>query len=189
MPEILHLTPTPTDFEHLFTEYNQRFVIFARSFVHNQMIAEDIVSDCFLLFWERRETLHTGQNIPAYILITIKRRCLNWLRDQSNRLRIRQDIHSAGGRVIRSRIDTLETCDPDLLYAREITGIIIREIGLMPERMRKIFIARRFEEMTYKEIAQKLGLTNTQIDYDLHKANKRLLIALKDYLLGSAITK
>ena len=43
---------TLEDFERLYSEYKPRFIIIARSYIRNNMAAEDIVTDSFLYFWE-----------------------------------------------------------------------------------------------------------------------------------------
>lgn len=45
---------TLEDFERLYSEYKPRFIIIARSYIRNNMAAEDIVTDSFLYFWETR---------------------------------------------------------------------------------------------------------------------------------------
>lgn len=41
---------TLEDFERLYSEYKPRFIIIARSYIRNNMAAEDIVTDSFLIF-------------------------------------------------------------------------------------------------------------------------------------------
>lgn len=51
----------------------------------------------------------------------------------------------------------------------------------MPERTRRIFLAHRIEQMTYKEIERLYGLSERQINYQLQTAKEQLRMALKDY--------
>lgn len=41
---------TLENFERLYSEYKPRFIIIARSYIRNNMAAEDIVTDSFLYF-------------------------------------------------------------------------------------------------------------------------------------------
>ena len=79
---------TLEDFERLYSEYKPRFIIIARSYIRNNMAAEDIVTDSFLYFWENKDKLNITTTIPAYILGSVKHGCLEWLRNQKNRLKI-----------------------------------------------------------------------------------------------------
>lgn len=173
---------TSAEFGKLFEQYKPQFVMVARSYVRDAMVAEDLVMDSFISFWENRNKTEIVQNIPSYILISIKHRCLNWLRDQSIHLKVQENIHSTALRVISSRIATIETNDPKGLYAEEISTIIKRELANMPSKTRKIFLANRFENMTYKEIGEKFGLSFNQVNFEIRKATQILRLSLKDYL-------
>lgn len=173
---------TSAEFGKLFEQYKSQFVMVARSYVRDAMVAEDLVMDCFISFWENRNKTEIVHNIPSYILISIKRRCLNWLRDQSIHLKAQEDIHSTALRVISSRIATIETNDPNSLYADEIAAIIKRELVNMPKQTRKVFLANRFDNMTYKEIGEKFGLSFNQVNFEIRKATQILRLSLRDYL-------
>ena len=49
------------------------------SYVRDRTIAEDFVMESFMYYWEHKETLTKDSNIPAYILVTIKNKALNYL--------------------------------------------------------------------------------------------------------------
>lgn len=163
------------------------FVVVARSYVRDQNVAEDIVTDCFMWFWENREKIEIKQSIPSYILASVKHRCLNWLRDRLIHLKAQQHIHSSALRIARQQVATLETNDPDSLYAEEVASIIENELMAMPDTMQGVFLASRFEGMTYKQIAQKFGLSVNQVDFEIRKATKILQAALTDYLAALLI--
>lgn len=73
---------TLENFERLYSEYKPRFIIIARSYIRNNMAAEDIVTDSFLYFWENKDKLNITTTIQAYILGSVKHGCLEWLRNQ-----------------------------------------------------------------------------------------------------------
>ena len=78
--------------EEVYAEYRTYFVRIAVSYVRDRMVAEDLVSDTFLKIWESR-TETTPRNLPAYLLTALKRKCLDYLRDQAIHLRIQQNMH------------------------------------------------------------------------------------------------
>lgn len=73
----------PQDFGKLFMKYRDSYVAIARSYVRDLAVAEDIVSDCFATFWDKRESIDLKTSPEAYILRAVKNRCLNWLRDNA----------------------------------------------------------------------------------------------------------
>ena len=165
----------------VYAEYRTYFVRIAVSYVRDRMVAEDLVSDTFLKIWESR-TETTPRNLPAYLLTALKRKCLDYLRDQAIHLRIQQNMHQTSARVVGERIARLEANDPQNLMMSEALAIIERELRRMPEQRRRIFIAHRYEEMSYREIAAVYELSEGQVTYELRAAKEALKAALKDYL-------
>ena len=182
MPLKPYVQITSAEFGLLFEQYKTHFVMIARSYVRDAMVAEDLVMDCFITFWENRDKIEITHTVPAYILTSVKRRCLNWLRDQSIHLKAQEEIHSTALRVITARIATIEMSDPNSLYLEEISVIIKREFEKMPEQTRKVFLANRFNDMTYREIGEKFGLSFNQVNFEIRKATQILRSSLKDYL-------
>ena len=56
------------------------------------------------------------------------------------------------------------------------------EIGRIPEPMRGIFVASRFEGKTYQEIADTTGISVRNVKAAIQKALGIMREALKDYL-------
>ena len=69
-----------SSFTRIFSEYYIRFVRFACSYVKNYSVAEDLVMDSIMTFWNKKENLLEDTNIPAYILTVLKNKCIDHLR-------------------------------------------------------------------------------------------------------------
>ncbi len=175
------------EFERLFLRYKPRFVIIARSYVRQQMAAEDIVTDCFISYWEKRDTLSPGTNPLAYIMTSVRNRCLNALREQSKHLKAHKELHATQLRIIQADIRSLEACDPQQLFSDEVAGIIKRRFETMPERMRNVLVGIRFMGKSYAEVAEQNGITVRQAEYELRKATAAMRDALHDYWPMAAI--
>ena len=59
-------------FNKFFIDYQQRFVHFACTYVHDEAVAEDFVVESMMYYWENKDRLSADTNIPAYVLTTIK---------------------------------------------------------------------------------------------------------------------
>ena len=69
-------------FNQFFIEYQQRFVHFACTYVRDEVVAEDFVIESMMYYWENKDRLPADTNIPAYVLTTIKHKCIDHLRHQ-----------------------------------------------------------------------------------------------------------
>lgn len=167
--------------EEIYAKYRPYFVRIAMSYVRERMAAEDLVADTFLKVWENRAET-TPRNLPAYLLTTLKRKCLDHLRDRAIHLRIHQDLHRTEQRVVGERIARLEANDPQNLLLTEALAIMERELRRMPEQRRRIFLAHRYEDMSYREIAAVYELSEGQVTYEIRAAKEALKTVLKDYL-------
>ena len=71
--------------------------------------------------------------------------------------------------------------NPDF-YIGELMALASKAIRELPDEYRKAFEMNRFEEMTYNEIAFKLGVSPKTVDYKIQQALKILRHELKEYL-------
>lgn len=180
MPECA--TITSADFDRLFLQYKQAFVDIAFSYVRERMVAEDLVTDSFLTFWNKRAEI-TDENIPAYILTIVKNRCLSFLRSETQHQRVRDGIARRWTNIRQATLHSLEYSDPKTLFLTEVETIVEQQLEAMPATMRRIFIDHRYRDMTYRQIAATYGLSTNQVDFEIRKATRLLRLALKDYLI------
>lgn len=170
------------EFGQLYNMYRQRFVIIARRYVRDRMVAEDIVADSFVSFWNNRSNIPSDSNLPAYILTIVKNNCLNWLHAQQIHMRIEQQLQTTQSRLVESNIRSLESCDPERLFASEVQRIATEAMVKMPELTRMVFIKSRNEGKTYAEIAEECGISVRQVTSEIQKALAILRNELKDYM-------
>jgi RNA polymerase sigma-70 factor (ECF subfamily) len=165
----------------LYLTYNERFVRFAKTYVFVREVAEDIVMESFMCYWENRLAMPSESNVPAYIFTLIKNKCLNHLR----RLRMQEDVAKYLSHLekweLNLQISTLEACNPEKLFSEEVQQLVNRALTSLPEKTYEIFIRSRYHDQSHKEIADKLGLSTKSVEYHITKALKTLKIALKDY--------
>ena len=171
-----------TAFNKLFSDYKERFVRFAYTYVRDQAVAEDFVIDSLIYYWENRHRLDENTNVPAYVLTTIKHKCLNYLRALQVRMRVHNEVGDLQRRVVSENIRSLELCDPQHLFAGEIEKLVRDCMAEMPELTRQVFTARRIDGKSYREIAAECGITERRVETELEKALGKLREVLRDYL-------
>lgn len=169
-------------FDLLFTTCKERFVSFAYSYLRDRAVAEDIVMESFITYWENRSNLHNEENIPAYVLRIVKNKCLNHLRSCTIHLKAEQQIRSHQDRIMQANLASLEACDPQELFHKEMEKIVKQTLKHLSARTREMFIMNRFSNYSYKEIAQHFNTSEKSVGFHISKALKVLRVALKDYL-------
>ena len=172
---------TEEEFGRIFSRCRQMFVKIANSYVHDDSAAEDIVNECFIRMWEKRDELKT-ENYESYAFKSIVNRCLDHLKVENNRTRIQKNIYEACNRMQTYEINSLESLNPERLFADEINTLVEHCLKRMPEVTRKVFLASRIDEKTYGEISEIYGIPVRQVTSHIQFALKALRNSLKDYL-------
>ncbi len=166
-------------FEYLFKIYYPRLYGYAIRFVEDEETARDIIQECFLHFWEKRELL-AAVSVTSLLFAMVRNGCLNYLKHLSV--------------VEKHRIEYLATIDGEerlyytdfsldaeykLLYdeLQEQIGVVI---GTLPERCREVFLLSRFEGLKNKEIAERLQISVTAVEAHISKALLRFSKHFKD---------
>ncbi len=178
------VTINMSEFDRLYAEYKPRFIVIANAVLRDKTLAEDLVTDGFLYFWEKRaEIALVADNIPAYILGIIRHKCIDALRERQSRFHAQQHIYQDQLRAIRENLEVLEECDlSKILFHRDVEEIFRRRLAEMPELTAQVFMASRFEELTYEEIAHKYNLSVRQVTRKIQQCLKILRDDLGDYL-------
>jgi RNA polymerase sigma-70 factor (ECF subfamily) len=170
-------------FSQLFVDYQSRFVRFANSYIHDLTASEDIVSDAIIYYWENRKQLPDDTNVPAYILTTIKNKCLNQLQHNRVKENAFTDILTNAQWDLNMRIATLTALEPTELYTREIYDMVQKALLKLPERTQVIFRKSRFDCLSNKEIAENLDVSVKTVEAHITNAIKLLRTELGDYFM------
>ena len=172
-------------FNQFYNDYHDRFVNFAFSYIRDSAVAEDIAVDSIIYYWERRSTLHVETNILAYILTTIKHKCINYL----EHLRVRADYSekalSDAAWDLNLRISTLEACDPEEIFSKEMQETVDKALASLPEQTSAIFRLSRYENKPHKEIADMMNITTKAVEYHITKSLVSLRKILQRYISGN----
>ncbi|MGM9767339.1 MAG: RNA polymerase sigma-70 factor [Candidatus Cryptobacteroides sp.] len=170
------------DFGRLFLRFKDKYIAIACSFTRDRAAAEDIVTESFTAFWNARDHIELKSSPEAYILQTVRNRSLNYMRDKAVRLRVEGSIREETADGIEMEANVLSEENTDILFGNEIATIFRDFIATMPELTRNIFMASRFEGLTYNEIAARYNITPRKVKRDIQKVLEKMRISLKDYL-------
>lgn len=168
-------------FNALYTRYYRKAFLFTKSFVHDESVAEDIVSESLIKLWENQKEENTDHT-DALLLTILKNKSLDHLKHEAIKAEAIHSMSNLNQRELEIRISTLQACDPEEIFSEEVKKIIADTLATLPEQTRRIFVMSRFQNKSNKEIAEELGITVKGVEYHITKALKPLRISLKDYL-------
>ena len=168
-------------FQKIYSGFCRRSFLFVNSYVHDEMVAEDIVSDSLIKMWEKQK-MQGDFPVAPFLFTILKNKAIDHLKHEKIKQSAVADRYEYLKRDMDIRLSTLEASDPNEIFSLEISQIIQETLDLLPERTRIIFRMSRFEGCSYKDIAEKYGITVKGVDYHILHALNVLRINLKDYL-------
>lgn len=147
------------NFEKLFVARHDALVRFAIRFVFEPAIAEDIVQGVFVYLLENADKIDLKKSVETYLFGAVKNACLNHLRD----LKIK-DKHQL------LYVDAvLKLSEENIDFEEEIIKEIAVIIKTLPPRMYEIIYRKYFLEMSVKEIATDLSISENTVKVQLFK--------------------
>ncbi len=164
-------------FESLFRSEYKGLCFFAQTYVKDGEAAREIVQDAFLGLWEKRESIDVTRNVRAYLTTGIRNKCLNHLRDNKKFHTNLLDIEN-----LPANEEQFDSFDSDHLTEQELHTTIQTAISELPEKCREVFLLSRNENLKYREISDKLGISVKTVEAQMSKALQYLRTRLAGYL-------
>ena len=148
-------------FSLLFESYYVPLCRYARLILKSEQPAEEVVMNVFIHIWENRTRIGIKSSMCAYLFRSVRNRCINYLRDNSPS-------------VYLSDVMVELCCEENRdMEVEELNHFIEEAILSLPDKCRDVFLKSRNEEMSNREIAERLGLSVRSVD-------KHIELALKD---------
>ena len=157
----------------LFDEYYEYLCRSIYRVVPDASVSEDIVQEVFMELWKKRESIQITTSIKAYLRRSALNRSLNYLRKNKVKFEEEVEIPDMGSYDSGGQAD---------MEASELETRIHQIIDELPERCRIIFGMSRFEEMSYKEIAEALNISVKTVENQMGSALKFLRTELAEFL-------
>lgn len=156
-------------FEYLFKNYYPRLRGYAIRFVENEETVRDIIQECFLRLWEKRDML-SAISITSLLFAMVRNSCLNYLKHVSivEKHQI-EYLANINGEERLYHADFSLDAEHKLLY-KELEEQINIVMNSLPDRCREVFIMSRFKGMKNREIAEKLQVSTTAVEKHISKA-------------------
>ena len=154
----------------LYKTHWQSLFLSAYSLLKDKKASEDIVQEIFMQLWLRRETLDVRESLKTYLSTAVRYQVFHHIRKASKKLLLheKQDHRLAG------------SPDENLLR-KDLYGQVHKAVEVLPERCRMIYRLSREEQLSHKEIANRLNISIKTVENQLTIALRRVKHYLEEY--------
>lgn len=160
-------------FETLFKAHYSNLCSYANTFVSDEELAQDIVQDFLFHVWEIKEQLPIEIPLRAFLFKSVHNRCLNVIKHQKIQERHKDFVFNDYKEAFYEE----HFAEPNELHEK-----LRQAIDKLPQERKKAFLMHRYDELKYKEIAEKLNISVKTVENQIGKALQFLRDELKDYL-------
>ena len=159
-------------FESLMEKYYRRILNFIYRYLNNREVAEDLTQEVFMKVYHARHSYQPKAQFRTWIYTIAKNLSLNEFK------KFRFSVLE--NELIQSVEDNNPRAD-QMLADQEMVQVIKKAIGELPENQRLAVILHRYEDFSYEEIAQTMGLSVQAVKSLLNRAKESLRQKLSSF--------
>lgn len=136
--------------------------------------AEDVVQEVFVNLWDKARELDISLSISSYLYASVRNRVLNVIQKEKHQEKY---INSFAKFLNNSEATTDHRLREQMLKERIETAV-----HLLPRKMKNIFEMSRVRQLSYKEIAQELNISDKTVKKQVSNAIKILRLKLSSLI-------
>lgn len=149
-------------FSEIFNRYHMQLYHYAFAKIKEEAAAKDVVQDVFIKLWANGKNMAADSNLSHYLYRSIHNRSLDWLKSQS----VREDYVSS----FQVFLDVAVEGTDYRIREQDMDNLIEEEVSRLPRRLQEVIFLRRKEQLSNKEIAERLGLSEQTVETHFKRA-------------------
>jgi RNA polymerase sigma-70 factor (family 1) len=159
-------------FTELYNRYWRLLYAHIYKMLRDEDESKDILQELFSGLWTKADKIPEQQNFAGYLYVSARHKVLNAIRQSKFRNDYLNSLAEFANEASEATLEYLD--ESDLVTAIE------REIQALPPRMRQVFEMSRKENLSYKEIADRLGTSDETVKKQISKSLKVIRLNLKE---------
>lgn len=172
-------------FEQLVLKYQDRLVGFFFHIVRDRSVSEDLAQEAFLRVYKARERYEPTARFSTWLFRIAHNLASNQIRGAVRRKEV--SLQTRNSTDSNSTLDTFLAEQSALMPARtldsrEMQQLVRDAVEQLSERQRTAVILHRFEDMSYEEIGDVMGLGTVAVKSLLSRARIKLKESLERFL-------
>lgn len=155
--------------EELYELYEQPMYRIAYSILHQVQQAEDAVHDAFVAIMQSKAVIKDVESVETkhFVIQTIKNTAINRYRKNMKDSKYFTELDDKASQIPDGKNEVEEQIE-QIEYAEEVNSLL----SGLSESEREILLLRCFDELSFKEISQRLNLSEAAVRKRYERARK-----------------
>ena len=164
-------------FRRIVERHNEQILNLCCQYLGNQEDAEEVAQDVFIRMYNAAGSYRPDAKLSTYLYRIAVNLSLNRIRDRKRKRFVSLDIFQQS----RENSNTSEQLsNPEQLIEEKEKGQIVRKaIDSLPPNQKTAVILKRYQELSYEEIARVMNCSVSAVEARLHRAKLNLQRKLK----------
>ncbi len=165
-----------TAFSQLVERYQLKVLRICKGFVSQMADAEDITQDVFIEVLRSIGSFRGESQFSTWIYRIAVNKSINFI-NKKKRERIFQSIEGffhKGSEIVYNLSDEGQFAADKALGINETRALLKRALNGLPENQRIAFVLAKYQDLSYKEIAEVMGLSLSAVESLLFRAKSNL---------------
>ncbi|NIG53767.1 sigma-70 family RNA polymerase sigma factor [Chitinophaga sp. Cy-1792] len=164
-------------YNELYIALCKQLLHFSAAIVSSFHLAEEVVSDVFIMLWQKRHQLTHVENPMVYLYVATKNFSLNTLQQH------KRHLHASLELLDTSAIWIAPDAESGMISA-EVQQKMETAIRSLPARCQLIFRLVKHDQLSYRTVAELLDISPKTVDAQLAIAVKKVTQAVRFDLSG-----
>lgn len=149
-------------FQVIYDRHSNRIYQTSIRYLKSPLLAQELVQDVFLKLWLERKHLRQDLPVEAWLYTVAKNNLLNRIKKIANDWKAISYLKLSAPQIVNNTDDKLRDAQYNELLKQAIEG--------MSEQQQKVFHLARLEQLTYLQIAEKMGISPLTVKTHMSRA-------------------
>lgn len=160
-------------FTQLYNRYSPGLIANLIKLLKNDVLVEEVLQETFLTLWEKRSELDPARPVDGYLFRISANKAKNLFKRAVHDEKMRAYFLPA----LEAGYEQVET----QLFRKENEHLLHELLAKLPDKQREVYTLCKLEGLTYREVADRLGITESTVNSHIQRANALLKQLVVNY--------
>jgi RNA polymerase sigma-70 factor (ECF subfamily) len=158
-------------FEEIYNRYWKRLYSLCYKRVQSTEVSEELVQDIFTSLWANRQKSGIV-NLSSYLFAAAKYKVINHISREASRKTYSETLS-----IVRDNDNSTE----EAIFLDDLNRALEREVKKLPSKRQEIFMLHRQKNLSVKQVAAQMGISEKTVENQFGKALKVLKLNLRHF--------